>query len=72
MNRSLHLDGIAIPSTKVLDRGWEGIVYRAKADGRLLLAWLEWRNGGYFERVRELSEQEFEKLRQRGNAPTAD
>ena len=57
---SFVYDGKELAVTKTLDRGWEGIIYRCVTDGRLLMVWLEWRNGGYFERVREISQSELE------------
>lgn len=36
------------------NRGWEGILYRRLDRQGYILAFLEWRNGGYLERFRPI------------------
>lgn len=62
--RPIFFEGREHTVTRVLDQAWAGIVFRSCDDGRLLLVWPEWRNGGYFERVREISEAELKRLRE--------
>ena len=58
-------DGNKIPVREILNRGYEGIAYQSTSSDKLFLLELEWRNGGYFERVRELSREEFEAWKEK-------
>jgi hypothetical protein len=53
--RTIRWNDAEIQITEVVHRGWEGILYRIQETENYLLAFLEWRNGGYLEQFRPIT-----------------
>ncbi|MBU43920.1 MAG: hypothetical protein CMN76_11920 [Spirochaetaceae bacterium] len=58
--RRINWNGAELRIQEVTGRGWEGILYRRLDGAGYLLAFLEWRNGGYLERFRPISGEELD------------
>ena len=52
--RSIEWDGKTIQVMQLVDRGWEGILYRREDTGDYILAYLQWHNGAYVEAFRPM------------------
>ncbi len=58
--RTLRWNDAEVQINEVVHRGWEGILYRIQDTDNYLLAFLEWRNGGYLEQFRPMTGSELQ------------
>lgn len=62
VTRKIQFEGREIVVVKVYDKGWEGIVYQHANTGEYYIEDLMWIGGGYTDRIRAMSAEEFERF----------
>jgi hypothetical protein len=64
----IHFENKQIEVEKIYDQGWEGIIVLDATTNQYYLCDLMWQGGGYVERVKKISAQEYVTFKDLGKA----